>query len=73
MEKYKNMSALFFDAWSNKSASTVNFGAELKKIDSSNLIFELNELDKNIFLNYYNTLPIDGDKRFKIKLEFEED
>lgn len=73
MKEYKNLSALFFDVWSNKSVSTVNFGAELKKIDSSNLVFELDELDKNIFLNFYNKLPIDGDKKFKVKLEFEED
>ena len=72
MTEHKNASALFFNFWENASISIVNFGAELKKIDSNNLIFELEELDKSIFLNFYNKLPIDGDRRFKVKLEFEE-
>ena len=72
MKEHKNASALFFDFWENTSISIVTFGAELKKIDSNNLIFELEELDKSIFLNFYNKLPIDGDRRFKVKLEFEE-
>ena len=72
MKEHKNASALFLNFWENASISIVNFGAELKKIDSNNLIFELDELDKSIFLNFYNKLPIDGDRRFKVKLEFEE-
>ena len=72
MKEHKNASALFLNFWENASISIVNFGAELKKINSNNLIFELDELDKSIFLNFYNKLPIDGDRRFKVKLEFEE-
>ena len=72
MKEHKNASALFLNFWENASISIVNFGAELKKIDSNNLIFELDELDKSIFLNFYNKLPIDGDRRFKVELEFEE-
>jgi len=69
--KYKNISALFFDAFTKKEDSIVQFGAELKEIDSNRLLFELDELDKQIFQNYYKNLP-DDDKHkiFKIKLEY---
>ena len=69
--KYKNVSALFFDAWTKKADATVQFGAELKEIDSNLLVFELEKLDKEIFQNYYNQLPDDDKhKLFKIKLEY---
>lgn len=70
-EEYKNTSALIFDAWTKGTDSVVQFQAELKELDLNHLIFELDDLDKNIFQNYYKNLPDDDKhKTFKIKLEY---
>lgn len=68
-----NMSAVFFNAFTRKEPFTVQFGGELMETDSTQLLFELNELDKKIFQNYYRGLPEDKHKVFIIKLEYESD
>lgn len=68
-----NMSAVFFNAFTRKEPFIVQFGAELIGNDSMQLLFELNELDKKIFQNYYRGLPEDKHKVFTIKLEYESD
>lgn len=70
MKEFKNTSALFFDAFTKKADSIVQFGAELKEIDSNRIVFELEKLDKEIFQNYYNQLPEDKHMVFKVKLEY---
>ena len=73
MKGHKNTSALFFDAFTKKEAPVVQFGAELKEINSDCLLFELEDLDKEIFQNYYKNLPEDRHMLFKIRLEYESD
>ena len=68
-----NMSAAFFDVFTRKEPFTVQFGGELIETNSTQLLFELNELDKKIFQNYYRGLPEDKHKVFTIKLEYESD
>lgn len=73
MKEYKNTSALFFDAFTKRVESNVQFGAELKEVDLNRLIFELEDLDKEIFQNYYRRLPEDKHMLFKVKLEIQSD
>jgi len=70
-----NMSALTFHFFSRKINPSIAFGAEFKKFDFAErlLTFKLEKLDKNMFLDYYKTLPVDEHKKFKIKLEYQND
>lgn len=67
-----NISASLHNLFLSKSSSEISLGVEVKSFDyqSSELTFELNKLDKELFLNFYRNLPLDEHKQFKIKLEY---
>lgn len=74
MKELKNVSALFFDAFIKRTEFVIQFGAELKEVSLNRIVFELEDLDNEIFQNYYKKIPEDDKhKWFKLKIEYQED